>query len=643
MATAIDTSWSSNLSKPASTLKPGEVDEKTLGNPADLGGYRGMQELRGQKYDNRADAAYDWGIGARDKLGSLGDQVTQQALDTSRMASDWAKSDRGFWEGTYKPAMQQQMDFAREYTTPGRMAANRAGAMSGVSVAHDAAADMAKRNLSSFGIDPSSGRYAGLDAGLAAKRAAAGAAAGTKSDRDTEMLGQEYLDRAIRTGATLPGQAANEAGLSLAGGTAAANTGIAVGQAQRGLTEPSGWVGAGDKALQEWKNSLLQQTELGMQQNRDVEASKAAAAKKEEGGSSGIGSLIGMGAGILGSMYGGPIGGMVGSKLGSMAGGAISGGGGGGSGSLFKRGGAVKRYQEGGMVLDEQGLPDYIRPWNPEDDDYDYAQARAAGMGPNEEGHWESREPGSGLQLKGRKHPTFDTAVEEDRQKGYGLEMRNGRYYTVPFKHQAGGPVYDSDDTGGGPLFNVDGRIETVGSVIGEGLGQRQIARNDPQVGTGEEQTRGYHLAPTRGRRNYYVPDEEAYPAYQSQDKMRARELPNADAWAGSYAEGGEIEDEEILPLEEPLPDEGGDQVVTPEMSPSGGAETDDVHALLNEGEFVIPKEVVRWHGEKFFQKLIHKAHDEIAQPQEAEPEQGPPTAMAIAPPTFRSGGTMGA
>ena len=49
MATAIDTSWSSNLSKPASTLKPGEVDEKTLGNPADLGGYRGMQELRGQK------------------------------------------------------------------------------------------------------------------------------------------------------------------------------------------------------------------------------------------------------------------------------------------------------------------------------------------------------------------------------------------------------------------------------------------------------------------------------------------------------------------------------------------------------------------------------------------------------------------
>ena len=54
-----------------------------------------------------------------------------------------------------------------------------------------------------------SGRYAGLDAGLRAKNAATAAAAGTKSDRDTEALGQEYLDRAIRTGAALPGQSAN--------------------------------------------------------------------------------------------------------------------------------------------------------------------------------------------------------------------------------------------------------------------------------------------------------------------------------------------------------------------------------------------------------------------------------------------------
>ena len=32
----------------------------------------------------------------------------------------------------------------------------------------------------------------------------------------------------------------------------------------------------------------------------------------------------------------------------------------------------------------------------------------------------------------------------------------------------------------------------------------------------------------------------------------------------------------------------------------------------------------MRWHGEEFFQNLIKKAHDEIAGPQEAEPEQGP-------------------
>ena len=137
------------------------------------------------------------------------------------------------------------------------------------------------------------------------------------------------------------------------------------------------------------------------------------------------------------------------------------------------------------------------------------------------------------------------------------------------------------------------------------------------------------------------MPDKKPWtPNYQA-----GGTVDNIPDYIPQYAEGGEVDDEAFMDemdaemeAEDPIP-QGGDQVVTPEMSPSGGADTDDVHALLNEGEFVIPKEVVRWHGEKFFQKLIQKAHDEIAGPQEAEPEEGPPTAMALAPPTFRSGG----
>jgi len=41
------------------------------------------------------------------------------------------------------------------------------------------------------------------------------------------------------------------------------------------------------------------------------------------------------------------------------------------------------------------------------------------------------------------------------------------------------------------------------------------------------------------------------------------------------------------------------------EASPSRGAAIDDVDAKLNAGEFVVPKDVVSWKGEEFFQKLI--------------------------------------
>jgi hypothetical protein len=124
----------------------------SLGNPADLGPYRGMLQNRGATYDDRANTAYNWGVGKAGELDATGKAVTGQALDTSRMFNDWSKSDRGFWEGTYKPAMQEQMDFARNYTTDARKQANRGGAMADVGMTFDSAADMSKRALQGYGV-----------------------------------------------------------------------------------------------------------------------------------------------------------------------------------------------------------------------------------------------------------------------------------------------------------------------------------------------------------------------------------------------------------------------------------------------------------------------------------------------------------
>jgi hypothetical protein len=88
------------------------------------------------------------------------------------------------------------------------------------------------------------------------------------------------------------------------------------------------------------------------------------------------------------------------------------------------------------------------------------------------------------------------------------------------------------------------------------------------------------------------------------------------------FQEGGAIPEDEGMYLPE-------------EMSPSGGAIEDDIDAeieggrpaKLNAGEFVMPKDVVSWLGEKGMQQLIMKARKEMGDPNQApaQPETGPP------------------
>lgn len=82
---------------------------------------------------------------------------------------------------------------------------------------------------------------------------------------------------------------------------------------------------------------------------------------------------------------------------------------------------------------------------------------------------------------------------------------------------------------------------------------------------------------------------------------------------------------------------------VPPSMSPSGGARVDDVRAqidgnprkvaAINTGEFIVPRPVVDWFGEKFFQNLVMKSEKERAEQTVAAPQTGPPGAINPQPP----------
>lgn len=72
--------------------------------------------------------------------------------------------------------------------------------------------------------------------------------------------------------------------------------------------------------------------------------------------------------------------------------------------------------------------------FDPEGTEYDYDTAIKAGLKPDKTGHWPSREPRSGILLKGRNHETWYKTVEGEKKAGYRIFKKNGRYYSEQIK-----------------------------------------------------------------------------------------------------------------------------------------------------------------------------------------------------------------
>ena len=89
--------------------------------------------------------------------------------------------------------------------------------------------------------------------------------------------------------------------------------------------------------------------------------------------------------------------------------------------------------------------------FNPEGDGYDYETALKYGMGADgtgkNAGHWGSVAPASKedkqkyklpdesyVILKGRKHETWQKAVEGEQERGFEIKKFGNRYFSVPIK-----------------------------------------------------------------------------------------------------------------------------------------------------------------------------------------------------------------
>ena len=231
----------------------------------------------------------------------------------------------------------------------------------------------------------------------------------------------------------------------------------------------------------------------------------------------------------------------------------------------------VKAMQNGGMVRRDGGpvIPDDntddMPPFDPEGDGYDYRTARLAGVQRGPDGHMGSRDPVTGMQLKGRRHPTFNQAIETDRMEGYGLEKRNGRYYTQKFA--GGGTVlgdqqrkFLTDNTRairqpGAPTPGVPGTMELAdeGRTLDDIEGYENEADGIVKQLLGQDQgtTDKINASITKPEEPLWTPQGDIVAA-NTREEVRARRARNAAPGGPSHVEGSS---EAMSPPEEPPQD----------------------------------------------------------------------------------------
>jgi hypothetical protein len=241
-----------------------------------------------------AQEQWDWAKKVYDENKGLMQQTNESFLKTMEDARVASEEDRARYKAIYQPMEAEQAADARTYDTQARRDQRTGEAQANVAQAFDAARTNAQQQLESFGVNPSSTRFAGLDLGLRTQQAAQQAAAGTGAAKNVEDTARAMQARAIDVGRGYPGQytASATLGNQAAGGAVGGTNQTFQTGAQAMGTGPE-WLGGANQALGNWGNALNQQygNQLG-QFNANQSAS------------SGWGSALGMFGGMAAKRFG---------------------------------------------------------------------------------------------------------------------------------------------------------------------------------------------------------------------------------------------------------------------------------------------------------------------------------------------------
>jgi hypothetical protein len=229
------------------------------------------------------------------------DRVVNSALERQAVNDKNAASDRARYEERFQPLENELIEDARSFSSPERQEYEAGRASATVAENFEMARQNATRNLESFGVNPASTRFAALDLGARVQQAAAQAGASNQARTETEDRGRAMRSEAINIGRGYPGQIAGTYATALQSGNSGANTQLA-GTASGGATMGTGtqWTGLGNQAMGGATAAMNAQAQ-----------NQIAAMEANQNASSGLGGLLGVGAGLLGTSTTGTLAGML--------------------------------------------------------------------------------------------------------------------------------------------------------------------------------------------------------------------------------------------------------------------------------------------------------------------------------------------
>lgn len=219
---------------------------------------------------------------------------TQEQSSLAQMQAE-AQQQWQLYESTYAPLEQSYAEQAQNWASPQAIAEARGQAMSSVAEQGTEGLNSAAETLRSYGVNPSSPRYASLYTSAQPMIGAAEAAAGTSTAQNLRMQQMELEGNALNVGQglasstgalTQAGTGAGSAASSSASGAAStANQNLATGSTA--MTDPTQWFNSGANNMNTYVNAVN-----GYNQ---AQAEFAQAGASEMGGfGSALGSLTGL-------------------------------------------------------------------------------------------------------------------------------------------------------------------------------------------------------------------------------------------------------------------------------------------------------------------------------------------------------------